>query len=48
MLLLLLNKKFGLLSEVQQQTVLRIDSTQDLDRLLLAIMDANTLAELDL
>ena len=48
MLLLLLNKKFGELSDQQQQTVLQIDSTQELDRLLLAIMDAKTLAELDL
>jgi hypothetical protein len=47
-LLLLLNKKFGELSDQQQQTVLQIDSTQELDRLLLAIMDAKTLAELDL
>ena len=48
MLLLVLNKKFGPLSDMQQQTFLRIDSTQELDHLLLKIMDANSFEELNL
>jgi len=48
MLFLLMSKKFGPLSEAQQQTILRIDSTQDLDHFLLKIMDASSLEELNL
>lgn len=47
-LLLLLNKNFGPLSEAQQQAILQIDSMHRLNELLLSIMDANSLAELDL
>jgi len=44
----LLNKKFGPLSEAQQQAILQIKSMQTLNELLLSIMDASTIAELDL
>jgi len=47
-LLLLLNKKFGPLSEAQQQAILQIESMQRLDELLLSIIDTNSLEELKL
>ena len=47
-LLLLLNKKFGPLSEAQQQAIRQIESMQRLDELLLSIIDTNSLEELKL
>ncbi len=47
-LLILLNKKFGPLSEVQQLAILGIDSIPRLDELLLLTLDADSLEELKL